>query len=439
MTRLRPATDAEFRRAQPGPNVRKIFAENGLYMLIKIDGKKYWRIDFRHGSKRTTAALGVYPAVTLQMARQKRDEVRTSLAAGKHPIDAKKELQRAAEINATNSFEAVGRSWHAKKAGVKSKLSGRQGGGIGWAPDTARKILTCLEKDIFPEIGRRPIAEVTVREIGALLEKVQARGALYTATRVREHCSQIFNFAMQMELALKNPAELLRRTIEVPKVTHRHAITDPRAFAKFLRDLAAYEGADQITLLATRLAVLTFLRSSELRGGRWEEIDLAAKEWRVPSTRMKMGKGAIQDHIVPLSEAALSCLEQLKELTGHGSLMFPAAYGSGIMSENTIGRTLVRMGYSGRQTLHGFRASGRSLLSEGGKWSEAALERQLDHHEASAVVRAYARSKHLEERRLMMEHWGNYVCTLESTISESLHFPRESGSGMNDCRVFHPL
>jgi integrase len=198
------------------------------------------------------------------------------------------------------------------------------------------------------------------------------------------------------------------------KVQHRPAITEKRPFGQFLRDLCAFQGADALTILATRLALLTFVRSQELRLATWEEVDVEAREWRIPAGRMKMAKGSNQAHVVPLSAATIQTRDDLRELTGWSTSLFSNGYGGdGFMSENTVGRMLIRLGYQHRQTVHGFRANARSLLSERG-WSVAALERQLDHSERSKVVAAYARSEHLEERRRMMDDWGALVDALEA-------------------------
>lgn len=409
-----PLTDAECRNVKAIEKPFKLADGKGLYLLVKQAGK-YWRWDYRYAGKRQTAALGVYPETDLKTARKRRDDGRALLDSGANPMQVKAERKLAVRQSAATSFKAIALEWHAGKAKPKPGLKGKPDRPASWAKVTADKVMTHLEADVFPVIGARPVAEVSAREMTAMLEKIQARGATYTASRLREICSQVFRFAIATERASNNPAHALVRTIDVPAVRHRPAITDRREFGVFLRALAGYEDADELTLLAMRLALLTFLRSSELRGGMWSEVDTDAREWRIPPSRMKMGKGSHQAHVVPLSSEALAVIEDLRGLTGGGAAMFPSAYGGegGIMSENTIGRTLIRMGYQGRQSLHGFRASGRSLLSERG-WSVAALERQLDHAERSAVVAAYARSEHLEERRKIMDDWGALVTTLEA-------------------------
>jgi integrase len=272
--------------------------------------------------------------------------------------------------------------------------------------------MTQLENHVIPVIGSRPVVAIAPPELLAMLRRVTHQ---YTATRIRELCGAVFKYGVATGKAERNPAADLAGALPTPKVKHRPALTTPREFGQFLRDLKAFESADPLTLVATRLALLTFVRSQELRLGQWAEVDFDAREWRIPAGRMKAGKGLSQAHVVPLSSAALATLADLRDLSGHTPHMFPNLTGKkDHMSENTIGALLKRMGYQDRQTLHGFRASARSLLSESGKWSVAAMERQLDHAERNKVVAAYARSEHLAERVEMMEEWGRMVTVLEA-------------------------
>lgn len=391
-------TDIKLRSlATPGRH----FDGGGLYLEITAAGGRYWRMKYRFAGKEKRLAFGVYPTVSLREARTKRDESRLMLGRGEDPGAAKRMAKIQIALDAINNFKAVALDWH--KANSKR-----------WAEVTSAKLLRHLEADVFPVIGARPITSITPPELLAMLRKVEERGAAYTATRLREICGQIFRYGIATGRATYNPAADLTRTIITPDVKHRPALTDRRGFGTFLRDLSDYKAADPLTLLATRLALLTFVRSQELRWARWEEIDFDASEWRIPAARMKMAKGLNQAHIVPLSQQAIETLQQLHALTGGTPSLFPGRDGAdGFMSENTIGRMLIRMGYQGRQTLHGFRASARSLLSERG-WTVAALERQLDHTERSKVVAAYARSEHLEERRKIMDDWGALVAALEA-------------------------
>ncbi|MCW5669760.1 MAG: integrase arm-type DNA-binding domain-containing protein [Hydrogenophaga sp.] len=408
-------TDAACRNFKPQDKPKKLADERGLYLLVKAADAhgvagKYWRFDFRYGGKRLTLALGVYPEVDLKTARQSRDDARALLREGRNPTAERAATKRHVAASAANNFKTVALDWHA----VKSAR---------WKQVTADKQMTHLVADVFPVIGHRPIAEITAPELLALFNKIVARNAAYTASRVREICRQVIAYAIATGRATYNPANDLRNTIAVPSVKHRPAITDKREFGIFLRDLASYESADRLTLMATKLALLTFVRSQELRYARWSEIDVEAREWRIPAARMKMGKGLNQAHIVPLAPQAIALLQEIKAYVGEVENVFPNNYGAdGFMSENTIGRMLIRMGYQGKQTLHGFRASARSLLSERG-WTVDALERQLDHAERNKSVAAYARSEHLVERRKIMNDWANLVDAL-TVGGNVVHLPQ---------------
>lgn len=393
-------TDIQCRTTKPEEKPKKLADEKGLYLLVKLAGK-YWRWDYRFAGRRQTMALGVYPEVDLKTARKRRDAGRLELSEGRNPMVSRTTAKRAAANEHANTFEGAARAWldfQAKK----------------WAPRTRAKNLKHFTADVFPFIGRRPTAQILPEEIKKVLDRIEGRDAAYTAGRIKEMCSQVFRHAIAVGVAKRNPAAEMMNTLVVPATKHRPALTNPLEFGMFLRDLRAYRAADQITLLATWFALLTFVRSSELRFAKWSEIDIEGREWRIPALRMKMNKGSNQQHIVPLSPQAIEVLRQLRPLSGQFPNMFPNTYGpDGFMSENTIGRMLIRMGYQGRQTLHGFRASARSILSERG-WSFAALERQLDHAEHSKVVAAYARAEHLNERRKLMDDWGSLVQQLES-------------------------
>jgi integrase len=384
--------------AKAGSKPLKMADAGGLYLLVNQAGK-YWRYDYRFAGKRKTMALGVFPAVSLADARKKLTAAKEDLSAGVDPMGKRHAQKRQALQDAENSFERLARDWLAMKARK-------------WSADTLRRTTKQFEDHLFPALGHRPATSITPPELLMELRKVSGKVA-YTATRLRECCGGVFRFGIATGRANDDPAADLRGALEQPATTHRPALTAPREFGQFLRDLKAFKTADVLTLLATRLALLTFVRSQELRFARWEEIDTEARVWRIPAARMKMAKGSNQAHIVPLSQQAVETLAEIRELSGFTPVLFPNNHGAdGFMSENTIGRMLWRMGYKDRQTLHGFRASARSLLSERG-WSVAALERQLDHAERSKVVAAYARSEHLDERRRIMEDWGRLVQVLE--------------------------
>jgi integrase len=392
-----PLSDQAIKKARPADKPYKMSDENGLHLLVNTAGK-YWRLAYRFGGKQKTLALGVYPDVSLASARKKRDEARQQIADGIDPG----ELKKASKTMQADSFESVAKEWHAGKAKK-------------WAKVTADKALIHLEAYVFPEIGHLPVASVKASQILAMLRKVEARGIGYTATRLREMCGQIFRYAVATGRAENNPAAHLLGALHKPATTHRPAITERREFGQFLRDLREATGFDPVTRHAAYFALLTFVRAQEFRFAKWEEIDLSAREWKVPALRMKVGK-TLPAHTVSLSRQALELLKSLQDLTGHTPFLFPKAKGYGeneVISENTVGKMLNNMGYQGRQCVHGFRASARSILSEQG-WNREAMERQLDHKEASGTVAAYARSQHLPERRKMMQAWADTCDALET-------------------------
>lgn len=385
-----------------GAEIGERYADGGgLYLRVKAAGK-YWRMDYRFAGKPKVLSFGVYPAVSLAKARKRRDQAKELLADGKDPGDVKREAATAQAAAVANTFRLVAMEWHVMKA---------KGGEV---DTTTGKRLAHLETHVFPEIGSRPIADIKPSEVLAMLRKVAAGGSAYTATRLREICGQIFRFAIATDRAERNPAGDLRGALEVPPVNHRPALTTRREFGAFLRDLLTYKNCQPLTRLAARFAVLTWTRPVELRTARWEHFDIDAREWRVPAANMKAGKH-LQAHTVPLSTQALAVLKGIRALSDDRvPWLFQGNHGAiSIMSENTLNLLFKRMGYAGKQSHHGLRASARSLLSERG-WSTAALETQLDHAERSRVVAAYARSEHLVERRKIMDDWGELVAAMES-------------------------
>ena len=366
----------------------------GMYLLVKSSGK-YWRMDYRFAEKRKTLAIGVYPAVSLAKARKRRESARELLADGVDPSDAKREQKEAVLAESVNTFKAVALEWHR----MKSK---------GCAQNTAKKLLTQLEKHIFPEIGARPIAEIKPPDILKMLRKVEAAGTAYTAGRLREISGQVFRYGIQTGRCEIDPAAAMRGAIASVQVKHRPALTTRREFGEFVRDLRDTTRADPLTKLCAQFGLLTWTRPKELRQAKWKQIDIEAAEWRIPAAEMKTGKH-LQAHTVPLSKQAISILASLRDLSGHTEFLFPSnGAADRVISENTINNLFRRIGYKDKQSHHGLRASARSLLSER-EWQAEALERQLDHREANKVVAAYARSQHLDERRKFMADWGALV------------------------------
>ncbi|MGH8578103.1 MAG: tyrosine-type recombinase/integrase [Gammaproteobacteria bacterium] len=388
-----PLTDRAIRSAKPQEKPIKLFDGGGLYLLLNPNGSRWWRLRYRVAGKAKGLSLGTFPAVSLKQARVRRDEARKQLAAGIDPSAARK-AQKAA---AADSFEAVAREWHCKRA-------------PGWAPGHADRILAALRKDVFPWLGTRGVREIQAPELLAVLRRIEARGAIDTAHRVLQNCGQVFRFAVATGRAARDPAADLRGALVTVRGSHFASITEPKAIGALLRAIDGYQGTFPVRC-ALRLAPLTFVRPGELRAAEWPEFDLDAAEWRIPAERMKMR--AI--HIVPLSAQAVGILRELHPLTGTGHYVFPSVRTpTRPMSENTVNAALRRLGYAkDEMTGHGFRSMASTLLNEQG-WHRDAIERQLAHGERDAVRAAYNYAEHLPERRDMMQSWANCLDGLKS-------------------------
>lgn len=389
---IKPLSPKEIDASKVGD---KLYDGGGLMLHHRPSGRE-WFIRYRFGDRRRDMPLGKYPALSLKAARVEREGIRTMLAKGVDPIGRKQADKAEALLRSENSFETVAREWlDMKKAS--------------WVATTTTKNTTHLETYLFPALGARPIAEISAPELLAALKKVE-RHAAYTSTRLREMAGQVFRYGIQSGRCERNPVADLAGALKAPQVKHRPAITDRREFAQFVQDLDAFSACEPVTKAAIWFNLLTFVRPGEFRFAEWAEIDWDASEWKVPAKRMKIGK-QLQAHTVPLATQAVEMLRELQKLTGRTPYLFPKAAGSGqagVISENSVGKIIERMGYKGRQSSHGFRVTARSLLAEQG-WSYEAMERQLDHAERSRVVAAYARAQYLDERRRMMQGWADMV------------------------------
>ncbi|SEP97792.1 tyrosine-type recombinase/integrase [Nitrosomonas ureae] len=384
-------TDVAIRNAKPRDKFYKLSDSAGLYLLVKSTGK-YWRMDYRFVGKRKTLAIGVYPTVSLVVARKKRDEARELLAKDIDPSLAKAINKRFARTAAENTFKAVALEWHAKTS--KS-----------WAESTANNIKRYLEKDIFPWLGNRAIKDIGAPDLLAVLRKIESRGAHEKAQRCREYAGRVFRYATATGRAERDPSGDLRGALTPVKVTHHASITDPKAIGALLRSIKGFSGS-YITKCALQLAPLVFVRPGELRHSEWKEIDFEKQEWRIPGIKMKMG----EMHIIPLSPQSIEILQSIHPLTGDGKYIFPSIRSSARpMSENTINAALRRMGYEKNEmTGHGFRSMASTLLHEHG-WPHEAIERQLAHAERNKVVAAYNYAEHLPKRKEMMHWWADYL------------------------------
>jgi integrase len=364
----------------------------GMYLLVKAAGK-YWRMDYKFADKRKTLSLGVYPAVSLAKARQRRDKAREQLAGGIDPNTAKTEEKQAKAAAAVNTFEAVAREWLAKTAA--ERMASTQG-----------KITTWLEKDVIPFIGKMPISTIGPRDVLAALRKMEARGALDSVQRVKQICGQVFRYAVATGSAERDVTQDLKGALSKSTPGNFAAITEPKKAGELMRSIFNYSG-HHYTVAALKLSPLVFVRPGELRTAEWAEIDFDAAEWRIPGHKMKMKA----DHIVPLCTQAVAILIDLQPITGHGRFLFPSLRtGERPMSENTINAALRGMGYAADvHSGHGFRAMARTIMDEVLDQRVDLIEHQLAHKVKDANGTAYNRTAHLPARRVMMQTWADYL------------------------------
>jgi integrase len=378
---------------QGSANGEKYSDGGGMYLHVSATGK-YWRMGYRFAGKQKTLALGVYPAVSLAKARKRREAAREQLADGVDPSTAKREERQAQAAAAANTFEAVARDWL-----VKTKAK-RQ-------PNTQTKVATWLEKDVMPFIGKMPIATIGPRDVlDKVLRKLEARGAVDTAHRVKQLCGQVFRFAVVSGLAERDVTADLQEALATKVTKHHAAVTEPVPVGALMRAIYAYTG-HPTTVATLKLAPLVFVRPGELRTAEWSEIEMDAAEWRIPGAKMKMGV----DHVVPLATQAVDILRGLHPITGHGRFVFPSIRtGERPMSENTINAALRAMGYTtDMHTAHGFRATARTIMDEVMGERVDFIEHQLAHAVRDANGRAYNRTAHLPARREMMQRWADYL------------------------------
>jgi integrase len=383
-------SDARARNAKPKTTPYKLADGEGLFLLIMPNGSKYWRLRYYFAGREKTLALGVYPDTSLADARERRSQARKAVAAGKDPSESKKAAKRLSTLNNANTFEVVAREWFEKREHE-------------WKPTSIRSKRIYLESHLLPKMSRRPIAAITSPEVLEMLRVIEGRGTLDTARRVMQMCGQIFMYAIATGRADRNPVPDLRGALKTPLVKHHHFL-QAAELPDFLKHLTAYDGSLQ-TQLALRLLLLTFVRTNELRGARWSEIDWDKAEWRIPAERMKMK----ELHIVPLSKQAIDVLQKLKEFTGSFEYVFPNQQNPAkFMSENTMLYALYRMGYHSRATGHGFRSTASTILNEN-EFRADVIERQLAHGERNRVRAAYNHAQYLPERRKMMQWWADYL------------------------------
>jgi integrase len=387
-------TDTAIRAAIARRKPAKLFDGGGLYLLLRPGKQPYWRQKYYYAGKEKLISHGVYPGVSLKLARKRRADAKAVLEAGGDPSTQRKE-QKAARRSAANSgFEEIAREWFSKR---QKK----------WAPSNSEKIIARLKKDIFPWLGSKPIAELTRDEILKCLRRVEERGALESARRVRQYVHSVFEYAIETGrgAARINPTPG-PTALASPEKGKFASITDPKAVGGLMRALSGYQGS-LVTKIGLQLSPLLFVRPSELRESEWGEFDLDAAVWRIPAERTKMKT----PHLVPLSSQAIALLREIHHLTGKGRFVFPSERTPlRPMSDGTLTAALRTLGYArGQMTVHGFRHMASTLLNESGKWRGDAIERQLAHMPRDEMRATYNAAQYLPERRKMMQWFADYL------------------------------
>ncbi len=401
-----PLSDTAIRNAKPTAKASRLADEKGLYLFISPSGGKLWRFNYRFDGKQKTLALGSYPDVPLasgevdgrriEGAREKRDNARKLLAGGIDPSENRK-VQKAARVEqSANSFEVVAREWFAKFK-------------PGWAITHSEKIIRRLEKDVFPWLGARPICEIGAPELLQCLRRIEGRGALDTAHRAHQNCSQVFRYAVQTGRSVRDPSSDLRGALPPARREHYASITEPDEVAQLLRAIDGFRGTF-VVQCALRLSPLFFVRPGELRKAKWTDFNLDKAEWCYFVTKIK------KDLIVPLASQAVAILRELHALTGHGTHAFQGRDPKKPMSGAAVNAALRRMGYDTKTEItgHGFRAMARTILHEELHFNPEIIEHQLSHKVPDALGDTYNRTKFLKDRREMMQQWADYLDKLKA-------------------------
>jgi len=391
-----PLTDVAARNAKPSELPQKLFDAHGLYLLVQPQGTKLWRLKYRFAGKEKLLSFGSYSEVSLKEARQKRDKVREQLRNGDDPSQLRKDAKATQLLAATSTYEAIARAWHQRwKTGKNLKH--------------AAGVLSRLERDVFPSVGSMRFELVTAAHLVACALAIEARGAPEYAKRALQTAAQIGRYAVAHSIAVRNaaadikPADVLKpmKKVNYPRL-------DAAELPQLLQRIEAYKGSPY-TRGALMLMALTFVRTGELIGARWDEFDFGAAQWRIPAERMKMKT----PHIVPLSKQAIAVLKELQPLRNLSTLVFPGERDHDKpMSNNTILFALYRMGYHSRMTGHGFRGVASTVLHEVGH-PHGLIELQLAHQERNAVSAAYNHATYLPQRAKMMQAWADHLDALK--------------------------
>ena len=398
--KIAPLSDIQVSKAKPQTKDYKLSDGGGLHLLVTPSGGRLWRLQYRFDGKQKLLALGQYPAVSLADARERREDARKLLANGQDPAAVKKAVQEAAAVAAASTFAIVAGEWFEKRKPE-------------WVESHAVSVKGRLDNYILPAFGSKPIAEVTAADVRTMLLKIEARGTVEAAKRVKVICGQVFRYAAAHDLIQHDPSAALKPSELFRKVEKRHfaAVTDPKELAPLLRSIEGYSGSIE-SRCALRLLPMLLMRPGELRHLEWSEIDIDAAQISIPAEKMKMRNA----HVIPLSSQALAILAEIRPLNGSGKYVFPSARSAERpISDNTLNACFRRMGYDNDTvTSHGFRATARTILDEVLGFRPDIIEHQLAHAVKDPNGRAYNRTAFLEDRRRMMQHWSDYLDGLKA-------------------------
>ncbi|SOZ01754.1 tyrosine-type recombinase/integrase [Cupriavidus taiwanensis] len=412
-----PLTATEVQSAKPRDKLYRLTDGEGMYLEVRPSGARYWFLKYRYAGKENRLSLGVYPSVSLKEARERRLVARQKLAAGVDPVAAKHAEKRTQRLNAENSFEAIAREWWGKFAPTLSESH-------------AQRNLRRLEVHVFPYVGRQPVGQIEAPAILDVLQRIEKKGTLETAHRVRVLIGQVMRYAVSTGRATRDVSVDLRDALPPTQIKHHAAVTDPVQLGALLRAIEGYAGT-AVVAAALRLAPLVFQRPGELRQAEWTEFDLDAATWTIPAGRMKRTKAGKEngpDHLVPLSRQAVAILRGLHMLTGRGRFVFPSLRGGDrCMSDMALSAAFKRMGFDSDTALpHGWRATARTLAVEVLDVPAEVVEMQLAHGVRDALGRAYNRTQWLDQRCELMQRWADYLDELKAGAKV---LPFVSGAG----------
>ena len=397
-------TELSIKQAKPKEKQYKLTDGEGMYLRVYPNGSKYWQLQYWFDGKQKILSLGVWPDVSLKEAREERFEAKKKIKVGIDPNDKRKESLEAQKIyfekekeRETTTFRIIAEEWLSRQS-------------VLWTERHSRGVQNSLKIHVLPYLGEIPIADISIQDVIATLRKIEADGKYETCYRLRQKIEAIFSYAEIEGKCVGNPAKGLQQILTKPQPKSQNSLPISE-LPEFLKKMVADKDAIPTTLLAMKFIILTFVRTSELRFADWTEFNIESTEplWVIPADRMKMRR----THHVPLSRQAVSILEEIQQYSGKEGYVFPQFYNrKKAMSENTLLYFSNRLGYAGRNTIHGFRSVASTVLNESRKWHPDVIERQLAHQESNKVRSAYNRAEHLDERRKMMEWWSDYIDTL---------------------------